>query len=322
LWVACTRLREESERACDDVVMSRGVEGPEYAAQLLDLARALNAQRHLWLAAPAMARASSLERRVAAMLNARINRNPIARSARVVTFAALVALALAVAGFNASAQATFASFSGSVVDQLGGTVPGATLTVSNNQTGQKYQVRSNAVGSFEFVGLTAGEYELRTELPGFRAANGRFTVAGRNVRQDIALRVASIQETITVVDRGEPRADASQARVRRGPAPKGAPCVAVPAGGHIAPPTKTVDVKPIYPRNLEGAKVDGGVVVLDALIGTDGSIQDVRPVDPAVQPELASAAMEAVRLWRFTPTLLNCVPIEVSMNVTVNFKAE
>ena len=69
LWIACRRLRLESEHACDDEVMSRGVEGTDYATHLIELARALNQRRHMWFPAPAMARPSSLERRVRAMLN-------------------------------------------------------------------------------------------------------------------------------------------------------------------------------------------------------------------------------------------------------------
>src|SRR5262249_37173334 len=39
MWIACTRLRCESEQACDDTVLSSGVAGSEYAAHLLELAR-------------------------------------------------------------------------------------------------------------------------------------------------------------------------------------------------------------------------------------------------------------------------------------------
>ncbi len=75
LWIACRRLRLESEHACDDEVMRRGVPGTDYATHLIDLARALNARRHTWLPAPAMARPSSLERRVRAMLNEQRDRS-------------------------------------------------------------------------------------------------------------------------------------------------------------------------------------------------------------------------------------------------------
>ena len=76
MWIACRRLRQESEQAADDVVLHAGVDGSEYAAHLLDLARAFSRHRP-WMPAPAIARPSSLERRVRAMLNVRIDRTPI-----------------------------------------------------------------------------------------------------------------------------------------------------------------------------------------------------------------------------------------------------
>lgn len=82
---------------------------------------------------------------------------------------------------------------------------------------------------------------------------------------------------------------------------------------------KIVDVRPEYPAALRSAKV-GGTVELAARIGTDGSVVEVRGTDPSAHPELVSAAIDAVREWRFDETLLNCVPIEVSMTVTVSFK--
>ena len=77
IWIACRRLRRESEHACDDAVLGLGVEGTEYASHLLELARAFRQHRHTFLPAPAMARPSSLERRVSAMLNRSLNRTPL-----------------------------------------------------------------------------------------------------------------------------------------------------------------------------------------------------------------------------------------------------
>jgi TonB family protein len=315
VWIACRRLRDESERACDDAVLGGGVDGSDYAAELLELARTLNSRRERWISAPAMARASSLEGRVAAMLNVQVNRRPMSKSVRLTTAAALVTIALAIAAFSASAQ-TFSSLSGSVVDQLGGSISGVTLALTNRDTGQKYEVHSSSVGSYEFVGLTAGEYNLETWMPGFNSAKGSVTVTGKNLRQDVQLKVGLLQETITVIGSNEPRPETPTApRVRSaGVSPK-PECVVQPTGGVLAQPRKLVDVRPISPNKA-------GLVVLDALIGTDGTVTDANPVDLNVDPSLAAAAVEAVKQWQFTPTLLNCVPIEVEMKVTVNFKVE
>jgi protein TonB len=71
------------------------------------------------------------------------------------------------------------------------------------------------------------------------------------------------------------------------------------------------DVRPGYP----GAS---GNVQLAATIGTDGSVTDVQVVK-SDRPELVPSAIDAVRQWEFDSTLLNCVPIEVHMNVSVSF---
>jgi beta-lactamase regulating signal transducer with metallopeptidase domain len=319
-WIVSRRLRDESEHACDDEVMSRGVEGTVYATELLELARILNAERPGWVAAPAMARASSLERRVTAMVTSTVNRQPVGRAPRVLTFAMIFVLAVLVGGFTTAAQ-SFASYGGSVLDQTGNVVTGVTLTMTNKKTGQKYQVKSSDTGSFEFVGLTAGDYELETYSPGFRNAKTPMTVASKNIQSNIRLEVGMLEETINVIDNGAPRADNMHPTAGRGWTPEKQACVVKPTGGYIAQPTKIADARPIYPRN-GGVPKPGDVVILDARIGTDGTVVEARGIDPASDQDLVSAAIEAVKLWRYTPTLLNCIPIEVQMKVTVNFKTE
>jgi beta-lactamase regulating signal transducer with metallopeptidase domain len=84
-WIVCRRLRLEAELACDDAVLVRNINGHEYASHLLGLARSLNTTDRAWSAVLTMARPSTLERRFAAMLNPEVNRNPLTRSAVLVT---------------------------------------------------------------------------------------------------------------------------------------------------------------------------------------------------------------------------------------------
>ena len=60
-----------------------------------------------------------------------------------------------------------------------------------------------------------------------------------------------------------------------------------------------------------------GMVTIEATISTDGSVINTRVTRS--QPLLDQAALDAVRQWKFTPTLLNGAPVEVIMTVTVNF---
>jgi protein TonB len=92
----------------------------------------------------------------------------------------------------------------------------------------------------------------------------------------------------------------------------------VRVGGNIRVPRKLQDVRPIYPESMRAAAREG-VVPLDAIIGEDGSVTSVRVLSADVHPDFAIAAVDAVRQWRFSPTLLNGKPIEVVMTVKVAF---
>lgn len=87
-------------------------------------------------------------------------------------------------------------------------------------------------------------------------------------------------------------------------------------GGNIKAPTKTQHVAPVYPPDAEAARV-AGVVILEVVVDTLGQVRDARVLRSI--PMLDQAALDAVRAWRFTPTLLNGAPVPVIMTVTVNF---
>jgi protein TonB len=88
-------------------------------------------------------------------------------------------------------------------------------------------------------------------------------------------------------------------------------------GGNISPPAKTRNVDPIYPRVAQSARVSG-VVILEAVIGADGRVTDVKVLRSVAL--LDDAAIAAVRQWEYTPTMLNGSPVPVIMTVTVNFQ--
>jgi protein TonB len=78
----------------------------------------------------------------------------------------------------------------------------------------------------------------------------------------------------------------------------------------------TIPVKPNYPLLARQMKVQGSVI-LQALIGKDGIIQNLRVVSgPHI---LASAAQDAVRQWHFKPHLQGSEAVETQAKITVNF---
>ena len=97
------------------------------------------------------------------------------------------------------------------------------------------------------------------------------------------------------------------------PPPKLAP---VRVGGHLKAPVKLQSVAPEYPKIAEAARVQG-VVILECVVSPRGTVTDVRVLRGV--PLLDQAAVDAVRQWVYTPTLLNGIPVPVIMTVTVIF---
>jgi protein TonB len=75
-------------------------------------------------------------------------------------------------------------------------------------------------------------------------------------------------------------------------------------------------VTPAYPPLAKQARISGSVV-LQAVIGKDGSIENLRAVSG--HPMLIQSAIDAVRQWKYKPYFLNGEPVEVDTQVTVNF---
>ena len=90
----------------------------------------------------------------------------------------------------------------------------------------------------------------------------------------------------------------------------------VRVGGSIKPPAQTKQVNPPYPPEAQAKNVQG-VVIMEATIGADGKVTDVRVLRSI--PLLDQAALDAVRQWEYAPTVVNGITVPVVMTVTVNF---
>jgi protein TonB len=100
------------------------------------------------------------------------------------------------------------------------------------------------------------------------------------------------------------------------PPPPPAPPRIYRTGGAIREPRKIRDVPPVYPEIARAARVEG-LVILEATIDERGVVTDARVLRS--EPLLDSAALTALKQWRYTPTLLNGVPVRVLMTVTFRF---
>jgi TonB family protein len=292
------------------VVLGTGVEAPAYAGHLLHLARAGRTNPG-WAAAVPMARPSTLERRIAAMLNNARNRRALSFRAIVATTIALTAATFTAAAFHAEQQRA-TQLAGTIYDGSGGVLPGVAVTLTDAQN-TKAEATTDAAGRFQLPAAAGGKYVLEAKVPGFNTFRQELELTSTSDwDRAITLQVGKLSETIHVSAKREPATQPTPG------APKPTP---VRVGGNIKAPTKVLNVNPVYPASMRAAG-RSGVVPIDALIGADGTVVFARVVSASVHPDFADAAVEAVRQWKFTPTLLNGKPVEVLMSVTVNFALE
>jgi protein TonB len=95
------------------------------------------------------------------------------------------------------------------------------------------------------------------------------------------------------------------------------PPVRMRVGGIVSAARLIYQPKPEYPELARMTRTEG-VVEFEAVIDKDGTIEELKVLRG--HPLLVKAALEAVRQWRYQPTLLNGEPIEVLTEITVNFK--
>jgi TonB family protein len=87
-------------------------------------------------------------------------------------------------------------------------------------------------------------------------------------------------------------------------------------GGNIKPPMRRYGVAPVYPADAQAARIQG-VVIVEATIDASGAVSEARVVRSV--PMLDQAALDAVRQWKYDPTVVDGVAVPVIMTVTVNF---
>jgi TonB family protein len=320
LWLASTRLRHESELACDDDVLRRGVDRTDYATHVLDLARAYGRHRRGGAApAAAMAHPSGLERRIRVMLNASLDRAPVSGSVRLASAMALAVLVLPVAGLGAArAVQTTAALSGTVVDQSGAAVPSAVVSLMT-ASGESRGAKVDANGRFTYAGLPAGAYVIEVRAEGFAPVEDHVTLSpDQRIERRVILPIGSVEETMIVSGANATAARAPKELSEAAAHELRERLEARYRGQSLQPPSRVKMVQPEYPERLRAAGVQG-VVTLDTMLNADGTITRIE-ASPNSPPDLAAAAREAVAQWRYIPTHLHGRPVETRMRVTIEYR--
>jgi TonB family protein len=98
-----------------------------------------------------------------------------------------------------------------------------------------------------------------------------------------------------------------------------APPMRITLGGNVQRERLVQKVQPEYPQDAKDGKIQG-TVVLHVILGTDGSVQQIQVVSG--HPLLVQSALDAVRQWRYQPTLLNGQAVEVDTQINVIFSLQ
>lgn len=96
-----------------------------------------------------------------------------------------------------------------------------------------------------------------------------------------------------------------------------APPKTIRVGGNVAQNNLMYKVQPVYPASAKAAHIQG-TVDLKVTISNEGVPEDLQVVS-SPSDDLTQSAMDAVRQWRYRPTLLNGNPVAVVTDVMVNY---
>src|SRR6476659_8455213 len=116
-----------------------------------------------------------------------------------------VLLTLIASSIAISGQTITGSISGAVADANGGYIPGATITIVSNKTGQARTSPTNDDGRFTFAALQPGAYSLKVEKQGFQTLEqtGVILSANENLALgDVKLQTGQVSETVSVTTEG------------------------------------------------------------------------------------------------------------------------
>jgi hypothetical protein len=122
----------------------------------------------------------------------------------LLVFRSGIALALAAAiswlPAPAAAQALYGSLTGTISDSSGAAVPGATVTITNENTGLELTAVTDETGNYTIRNIAGGTYTLKASLQGFKefAQTGIPVTAGAIVRINGKLEIGALTESVTV----------------------------------------------------------------------------------------------------------------------------
>lgn len=200
-----------------------------------------------------------------------------------------------------SAGLSAATFSGTISDPSGTPIPDVHVLVYNPDTGAKQETTTAADGKFSLSGNVAGQYILRIEKPGLVSIFREF-----DLKAD-----STVARDFTMTNEGAPAVADKIISTNEEPSKR------VRIGGMVMSENLLTKVQPVYPTAAKSAGTQGTVEIAIS-ISKDGVPVELRVLS-SPSDDLSQSALEAVRQWRYRPTLLNGAPVAVESNVIVNY---
>jgi hypothetical protein len=187
-------------------------------------------------------------------------------------------------GAGVYAQTGTSALQGTVADEQGGAVPGATVVITGRATGLTRETVTGGNGSYQFVSLPPGEYDLRAELAGFKVTSIEGIRLGVETTQrvDVTLEIGGLEDTVQVVAEAPALNTTnaslgnviSEAQIKALPLEARNPVglLSLQSGVVYVPKADTNTVDPRF-GSVSGARADQGNVTLDGIDVNDGQNQ-------------------------------------------------
>jgi TonB family protein len=341
-WLAYRRLRDESEHACDDVVVSTGVDARDYAGHLFQIVQSARVDDRRWRSALAMARPSQLEQRFAALLLAARSRRPVSgrslaaavavASASVVPLAAMslptifdatiqvqnasLPPAIDIVPASANVQAASAIRRVRTIDVF----PAQTITAPDVVEYTTPPLYSDEARRRRIEGIVT--IQARVGVDGHVAAPRVIDGLGFGLDQNalVALRQwqfrpgtrngRPVEMTAAIDIEFSLRNEALNELIAND--------MATRIGPDVTAPRIMRRVNVPSDRDADGER-RAGTVVLDVVLLEDGRPKIVR-VLRSLTPPLDERAIDAFEQWRFSPALKAGRPVKVRLQADVTFR--
>jgi TonB family protein len=342
-WFAYRRLRQESEHACDDVVVTLGVDARDYAGHLLHIVRAARSDDRRWRSALAMARSSQLEQRFAALLVVAGNRGPVSgrRVAAVAALTVACVIPLAAMGLTPLVDATIQVQTGSLPPALDARLTWTDARPTPAVRGMRAVDASSTDGpitapdvvEYTTPPLYSDEARVR-HLEGIVTIEARIGVdghvtvprvvsglgSGLDQNALVALRQwqfrpgmqggRPVDMTVLIEIEFNLRNEALNELIANDMATRIGPDVAAPRI------IRRVNLPSVQEAGMERR---AGTVVLDVVLLEDGRPKIVR-VLRSLTPQLDERAIDAFEQWRFSPAMKAGRPVKVRLQADITYR--